>query len=462
MMFRFFIILILSNFLFTEGINKIISSPSWNSHIKSPWGVWLSNTNDLYVTDSSAFKIWKINSSGEISTFAGTGKSGSSGDNGIASNATLTSPAGIWGGKTYLYFCDGKHVRKINFNSNIISNFAGGGLLIPQVGNSILATDMLLDSNTYALWGNQLGDKFFSNEFKIFKVNSQGYVTLFAGGGVNTGADGEVPATSLHLKGVRSISGDVNGRVFVSDYGNNVIRSIKNGMSAILLGEVGFDGSSFDDGSLANSTAIGLPRGLWYDNSGNILYYADSTNHIVGAITLSDKTVNRIVGQFGASNGPLNNGDGGDALDAVLNRPNGIWGDNSGRLWIADRLHNKIRQLIPVTESQTLFWNGATFYKSPSAGLSCNQVCSSYGLIFDVNGSQHTGNHVGSEWYGPNGDNTRGDGGDWVSVECSSTDNWTNWGANGATPDGNFHHDLCFLNCACISSSLPTRRNLRG
>ena len=87
-------------------------------------------------------------------------------------------------------------------------------------------------------------------------------------------------------------------------------------------------------------------------------------------------------------------------------------------------------------------WNGACWYTG-SLGQSCNSVCASH-CGFDVQGSKHTGNTVGFHfWPGKN------NGSNWVSVECSSTDNNTNWGANGSTPSGTFTHSACHLNCGC-------------
>ena len=88
-------------------------------------------------------------------------------------------------------------------------------------------------------------------------------------------------------------------------------------------------------------------------------------------------------------------------------------------------------------------WNNACWYTAPAVGMSCNQVCANYGG-FDVAGSTHVGNDVGRHFW-PN----KADGSNWVSVECSSTDNNTNWGADGSTPDGDFTHAACYVNCAC-------------
>jgi hypothetical protein len=77
--------------------------------------------------------------------------------------------------------------------------------------------------------------------------------------------------------------------------------------------------------------------------------------------------------------------------------------------------------------------------------MTCAEVCADHGG-FDTTASQHSGNAVGFLFW-PDKFN----GGDWESIECSSTDNDTNWGANGEFPDANFWHDACYVNCACMN-----------
>ncbi|MCB9697147.1 MAG: putative metal-binding motif-containing protein [Alphaproteobacteria bacterium] len=84
------------------------------------------------------------------------------------------------------------------------------------------------------------------------------------------------------------------------------------------------------------------------------------------------------------------------------------------------------------------------WYTAPNVGMTCTSVCASHGG-FDVVASQHAGNQVGMAFWPQ-----KANGSNWVSVECSSTDNNTNWGATGAVPDPAFSHPACYLNCACV------------
>jgi hypothetical protein len=85
------------------------------------------------------------------------------------------------------------------------------------------------------------------------------------------------------------------------------------------------------------------------------------------------------------------------------------------------------------------------WYNAPEVGMSCNQVCAEHGG-FDQVASQHVGNPVGMHFWA-----SKFSGVTWMSVEVSSVDNNTNWGANGDVPDGDFSHSQSLVNCACVN-----------
>ncbi|MCB9570081.1 MAG: DUF4215 domain-containing protein [Myxococcales bacterium] len=83
------------------------------------------------------------------------------------------------------------------------------------------------------------------------------------------------------------------------------------------------------------------------------------------------------------------------------------------------------------------------WYTAQALNQSCTQVCANHGGV-DLPALQHSGNAIG-KYFWPN----KANGSNWVSIECSSTDNNTNWGANNGAPDVNFTHSACYVNCAC-------------
>jgi len=84
------------------------------------------------------------------------------------------------------------------------------------------------------------------------------------------------------------------------------------------------------------------------------------------------------------------------------------------------------------------------WFTAPKVGMTCNQLCSSKGLVFDKANSKHIGNQAGKAFWPQ-----KASGYNWVQIECSSTNTNHNWGANGGAPDGNWKHGACHVNCAC-------------
>ncbi len=108
-------------------------------------------------------------------------------------------------------------------------------------------------------------------------------------------------------------------------------------------------------------------------------------------------------------------------------------------------LSNEATVEITVFEVECAGWvnNGGCWY-SGLEGDSCNQTCAGH-CGFDQVNAVHNGNPVGMHFWPQ-----KANGGDWVEIECSSTDNNTNWGANGANPDEFYTFGTCHLNCACL------------
>ena len=88
-------------------------------------------------------------------------------------------------------------------------------------------------------------------------------------------------------------------------------------------------------------------------------------------------------------------------------------------------------------------WNGGCWYTAPNLGMNCTDVCAPHGG-FNVAASTHVGNMVGFHFWP-----AKANGSDWMTVECSSTDNNTNWGATGQAADPAFSHPACYVNCGC-------------
>jgi len=262
--------------------------PAASAQLNYPQGLALDNSGNLYISDMGNRVIRKVSTSSVISTIAGTpGTFGYSGDGGPATLAQLGAPSGIAvDAAGNIYFSDlGKHViRKIN-TSGIISTIAGTGNTSGYSGDGGLATAAKLYSPNDICIDTQ-GNLYIADRDNhcIRKVNTSGIISTVAGtgGSLNYGftGDGGV-ATAAKLNKPQSISVDNLGNLYISDYTNNRIRKVNtsgiistiagNGQSAVLGDGPAFYGGDY---GVATSASVGAPYGNFWIN--NFLYVAAS------------------------------------------------------------------------------------------------------------------------------------------------------------------------------------------
>ena len=336
-------------------------------------GIAFDPSGNMYVADAGNHRVRKITRAGVITTFAGVGTPGFSGDGAPANAAQLNSPYGL--------MFDG-----------------AGDLLIADLGNA-----------------------------RVRRVTPDGNIATVAGGGslpaggVNEGS----AATLVALTAPRNLASDGSGGFYVSDFGANCVFRVASGGSLTTAAGTGTPGYS-GDGSAANRAQLAYPAGLAIDRTGS-LYIADSGNHVVrkvtsgiistvqhaatptgltvdsfGTLYIADPGAGEIVAlpangsasaydlpatdlAFGidgylyatsatlvwrvsftgpsrvvAGGGNLAYGDGGAAANALLNHPSGVTADLSGNVYIADRDNNRIRRVAPDGTISTIAGTGAS------------------------------------------------------------------------------------------------------
>lgn len=314
----------------------------------------------LYIADSLHHRIRRV-AGGIISTYAGTGTAGYSGDGASALVAQLNDPTGLaLDGSGNLYVADtGNRVVRLITPAGVISTVAGNGQNGAQ-GDGGPATDARLSSpSALAIAG---GDLFIADtgNNKVRKVDAAGIITTFAGRGQPgyTG-DGASPSNA-RLKLPEGLAA-AGGILYIADTGNHVIRQVAGGTITTVPANSAFNGPKdvavdgqdllvADTGNQAicriaggNVTtevgggALVGPSGLAWENG--TLYLADSGDH----------QIKRLVGGTLASiaghplSGP--DGDNGPAAAATLSSPQGVTGDATGTLWVSDSGHHRIRQI---------------------------------------------------------------------------------------------------------------------
>jgi trimeric autotransporter adhesin len=302
------------------------------AQLNGPNGVAVDPAGNLYISDIGNLVVRKV-SNGVITTFAGNGTWGDSGDNGPATSARLMSPSGVAVDSAgNLYIADSALGRIREVTNGVIATVAGGG---SQFGDNVPATSALL-AYSVALAVDAAGNLYIADPInsRIRKV-SNGVITTVAGNGTAGYSGDNGPATSAQLNRPEGLAVDSAGNLYIADTGNGRIRKVSNGVITTVAGN-GTAGFSGDNGP-ANSAQLYGPSGIAVDPAGN-LYIADSVNNRIRKV--SNGIITTVVG-IGT---PGYSGDNGPATGAQID-PAGVAVDSAGNLYIADTYNFRVRKV---------------------------------------------------------------------------------------------------------------------
>jgi len=276
--------------------------PAASAQLSEPVHVVFDESGNLYITDAGNQRIRKVDTAtGIITTVAGNGIAGFSGDGGPATSAELNFPNGVGlDGAGNVYFGDSNNnrIRKIDVTTGIISTVAGNGTA-GYSGDGGLATNAELNFPSRPAIdsaGNLYVADFLNNVVRRVDSTSHVIVTIAGTGAAgNSGDDG--PASLAQFNGPLSITVDTNGNLYVSEINNERIRFINTGTNPVTVagltvqpgtivrmagnGVAGYQG----DGGPALNAEIDYPTGLLLSPSGN-LYFADAQNNVIRVISL--------------------------------------------------------------------------------------------------------------------------------------------------------------------------------
>lgn len=343
--------------------------------LNNPFGITF-NGGSLYVADRHNNCVRKIDAAGAITTIAGTGIAGYSGDNGPATNALLNSPVSVAVDlKGYVCISDlgNNRIRRID-SFGIITTVVGTGTA-GYNGDDNMATATLLNSPRGIAIGPGSGSIYIADQGnnRIRRVDPSGYVTTYAGkGSAGFSGDGGSPLDA-ELNGPYALAFDKFGDLYIADVDNERIRKA---FGAVLITTYAGTGTAGFSGDFGPATAAQLnePIGIATDNAGNI-YIADGWNGCIRQVNSSG--VIRTV----AGNGTLGySGDGGPAVSAQLNDPYGVAVDDGGNIYIADYANNRIRYLthptaVPVINASS---SAISIAPNPNNGSCSVQVVTSH------------------------------------------------------------------------------------
>lgn len=357
-----------------------------HANVSFPSGILFDTAGNLLFSDKSNNRIRKVDASGIITTIAGNGTAGYSGDGGPATAASLNAPRGMaLDNAGNLYFADSNNnvVRKID-TSGIITTVAGNGTA-GFSGDGGPATLAMLNQ-PFGVFVNRgslyIAD--YSNE-RVRKVDTSGTITTFAGNGSFgcTGDGGSATLASIGRPKAFVISGST---LLISTSGCSRVRAVDLRTNVITT-SVG-SASGFDGGG--NPPLVSLfefPHGLFLDQQANLVV-VDAENNRLRKVDSSSGTVITIAGGY--------TGDGGPASESSLNMPQGFNFDSAGNLLIADSFNERIRKVDTTGKITTIAGSGISGYTGDGGPATAATLSVPMAVAADQAGNVYIADQFGS------------------------------------------------------------------
>jgi sugar lactone lactonase YvrE len=342
--------------------SSVTDCPATNAELSNPRGVAVDASGNLYIADAINNRVREVAvSTGKIKTIVGggsgcTGQTDSIGDGCAAISAELNFPVSVaLDGAGNLYVVDqlNQRVREVAASTGVITTVAGIGTA-GYSGDGSLAISAELSSPT-GLAVTAAGDLYIADSVnaRVRKVTaSSGLISTVAGNGTPGYSGNNGAATSAQLNNPAGVALDSSGNLYIADFANAVVRkvTVSTGVITTVAGNA-IQGFSGDNGA-AISAQLNDPTAMTLDASGN-LFIADAGNDRVRIVTASNGVITTVVG--GGTSGSVCStgqtetdtvGDGCTATAAELNNPAGLALDSSGSLYIADVANNRIRKVV--------------------------------------------------------------------------------------------------------------------
>ena len=265
--------------------------PATAASMQSPMGVAADYTGNVYIADYYDNRIRKVNTSGIISTYAGNGLGSYSGDGGQATAANITEPNGLAldvSGNLYFTDSGNSRIRKIT-NSGIITTIAGTGAQ-GHSGDGGPATAAQLDIP----WGISVdfsGNIYFVewNTYSVRKINTAGIISTVAGNGTMgySGDGGQATNAQLYPE---DVSVDNLGNLYIADGGNHCIRKVNTSGIITTFAGNGISGYS-GDGGPATAAELFDPTGVYINPATSNVYIADQDISVREVVTCTTPTL---------------------------------------------------------------------------------------------------------------------------------------------------------------------------
>ncbi len=317
--------------------------PATAAQIDNPFGVVRGPDGAIWFCEYSGQRIRRVAPDGTISTIAGTGQKGYDGDGGPALQATFNLPHELRfdaNGDLYIVDMTNHAVRKIDMKTKIITTFAGTGVAGysgdggPAVKAQFKQPHSIQFGPDGSLYVCDIGNHV------IRKIDMQsGTISTFAGTGQKGKTPDGAPITGTPITEPRSLDFDKAGNLWVATRGGNQVFKIDLKAEKIFhiagTGKSGFTGN----GGPAKEATLSGPKGIAIDAEGNV-WLADCESHSIRMVNMKTGNLELIAGLNQKGDGP-----DGDPLSCKMARPHGVFCDADGTVFIGDSEAHRVRLL---------------------------------------------------------------------------------------------------------------------
>jgi cysteine-rich repeat protein len=355
--------------------------PATAAQLVSPTGLAFDALGNLYIGDVFDRRVRRVDSAGVITTAAGNGIEGDSGDSGPATSAEIDPVAIAVDPQGNLLVADAyEHIRRIGANG-IITTIAGNGSV--YVNDGTAATSVQISAIGVAVAGN--GDVYATGAYRIHRIDTSGTVTTVVGNGKRGFAGDGGPALDASIYDPEGMTFDAAGNLYFADVHNGRIRMVDPaGVITTVAGTGGY-GYSGDNGQ-AIDAVLAYPQGV-AAHGGN-LYIADSQNAVIRRVD-SAGVITTVVGDGTSCTDPsFGCGDGQPATMAQLYSPVAVAFDATGNMYIADSSYdNRVRMVSVDGTITTLAGTGNYGYAGDGGAANQADLYGPNGLAVDATGN---------------------------------------------------------------------------